>query len=804
MKYSECRSLLMSEFDISKSRANEVLSYLDKQTTDLKTNAEIKNVESALFAAGKKRASVKRLDALYNKKKMLLTQQKFATTWQRVDKFLTDNPKASATNALKAEIFGLPGLKSGENSLDLHLKVAKKIHLNNIFKSFKDSGLSVKILNDPTVSRNTTKILLGELIDDKASTTAASILKRELKALHEEQLKVGLNVGYIENYIPQKWLPERMARHTSKEFIRDVMEVSTFNFEGNPDIPKILQKMYNDIIRGYSLDDIDPSKGFGKANKAGSSYEFNRKIHIDNPDDWIAIAEKYGDPNPIKSIFNYIHNRSRMVALVDRLGFTPEETLAKVVKSIAITHPKRKKVSELVNSLDGSGRSFDRKSYGWDQVGSWYDSATNALHIPQNPGSFIYKLYRTTKMIQNLSKLGSATVASLNDIFIGAQQSIYRGTPLITAWGESIHKTLMPKGVDVATNRKVAEYVGIYGDSMSADIVNRWDPIDSGSMSGIDFNSIESTFFKMTGLTWWTDHMRSNFATILSHDVAEMVTGGGFANVRPEFVRTLSNYDISGREFDLLNHCLRTDTKGRNFIDLEGLNNPEIKTKFYKFFINETENGILAPQAAEMYYTSMGFQAGSAWGMISRLVMQFKTYPISYHRRMIMPAVRQIQEGNIYGGVTSISSLLMATLAGGALSSWAWDVVNNRTPRAITPTTVGQFFIKGGGGGLLVDFLAQDYSRPWKNPWSTLLGPTVSDSVGFIEGVSGAVRGDPPGGRKMLRAAKGLVPGNNIWYLRGALEYLLMVDMYEALEPGYMRKMKKSMDKRGQELLFID
>jgi hypothetical protein len=46
-----------------------------------------------------------------------------------------------------------------------------------------------------------------------------------------------------------------------------------------------------------------------------------------------------------------------------------------------------------------------------------------------------------------------------------------------------------------------------------------------------------------------------------------------------------------------------------------------------------------------------------------------------------------------------------------------------------------------------------------------------------------------------LRFARGNTPFMNLWYLRGAVDHLVLHDLQESVSPGYLRKMRKRAQK---------
>ena len=45
-------------------------------------------------------------------------------------------------------------------------------------------------------------------------------------------------------------------------------------------------------------------------------------------------------------------------------------------------------------------------------------------------------------------------------------------------------------------------------------------------------------------------------------------------------------------------------------------------------------------------------------------------------------------------------------------------------------------------------------------------------------------------GAKLLNIAKGYIPGQNLWYLKAAIDHIIFQNAQEALSPGYLANMR--------------
>ena len=53
-----------------------------------------------------------------------------------------------------------------------------------------------------------------------------------------------------------------------------------------------------------------------------------------------------------------------------------------------------------------------------------------------------------------------------------------------------------------------------------------------------------------------------------------------------------------------------------------------------------------------------------------------------------------------------------------------------------------------------------------------------------------------------LRFAINNVPGNNLWYARSAFDYLIGYQLFEWINPGYFKRMKRRVERENKQTFF--
>jgi hypothetical protein len=145
------------------------------------------------------------------------------------------------------------------------------------------------------------------------------------------------------------------------------------------------------------------------------------------------------------------------------------------------------------------------------------------------------------------------------------------------------------------------------------------------------------------------------------------------------------------------------------------------------------------------------------------------------------------------------ASLMVGMTVLGALTMQLKDLVSGKDPRDMTTGKAwAAAAAQGGGLGIYGDMLYTGLggnSRGGQANWTNLAGPvasTAGDLLNVTLGNAGqAIQGkDTKAGAELLRFAKQNTPLINLWYLRSAIDHMVMHDMQENLSPGYLSHMR--------------
>jgi hypothetical protein len=134
----------------------------------------------------------------------------------------------------------------------------------------------------------------------------------------------------------------------------------------------------------------------------------------------------------------------------------------------------------------------------------------------------------------------------------------------------------------------------------------------------------------------------------------------------------------------------------------------------------------------------------------------------------------------------------------------AKDLIKGKKPRPIdTPEqlakVMGAAMAQGGAMGIYGDFLFGQTSRFGGGVLETAAGPTLGKANDAYRLFQDLKSGDANAANTLKFAIQN-TPYANLFYTRMALDYLVLHEISEAMNPGYLRRMERRVEQEtGQE-----
>jgi hypothetical protein len=232
----------------------------------------------------------------------------------------------------------------------------------------------------------------------------------------------------------------------------------------------------------------------------------------------------------------------------------------------------------------------------------------------------------------------------------------------------------------------------------------------------------------------------------------------------------------------------------------------DIADSLRQTIIDRAETAVLEGDKKSKGFILQGTQAGTTVGEVWRFMAQFKSFSVLYGQRVLSREIYgrgydtfgdYLKNGK--GDMLGLAQLMLwMTLFGyGALT--AKDALKGKEPRdPLSKKTWAEAFIQGGGAGIYGDFIANEQTRYGNSLVASVAGVTASGVEDIFNIKTAIQQGDDPRA-KMVKFAVSNTPFANLFYTKPVLDYLITHRVQEALDPGFLRRQERRVEKEGQE-----
>lgn len=651
----------------------------------------------------------------------------------------------------------------------------------------------------------------------------AKVIRKWQEVARVDANKAGAWVGKLPGYIVRQshdmWEIRRAGFEAWKAEILPKLDLQRMAVDVD-DVDEYLREVYTGLATGQHLKSTPSEKAGafkGPANLAKKVSQ-DRVLHFKDADAWFDYNAKFGAKNLRESLFDGLMRAAESTGLMRRLGTNPganfDAIVADLSKGLRSDPEKLAKFSGSIGSAEAPGAVRNRLL-----------QVDGSLRIPVN--QMLARASSAFRSIETMSRLGGAVISSFSDIPVYASEMRYQGRGFLSGMAEAFRAVLggKPKG----EQREILSSLGVTFDSMVGDIT-RYGAHDDAAPGRLA--RATQMFFKLNLQQWWTDSLLGAAALSMSHDLGQQL-GKAHAELRPELQRVLGLYGITERDWRALNtttarvaedgrayltpeHALQIRDDAvpvkptKNITKARNAYRTELEGKLRAFYTDRTRTAVLHPDAETTALMRQGTRAGTVSGEAARFIGQFKSFSISYLQKIIGREVygrgadtlgEALRNG--HGEMTGLANIVLWSTAFGYAAMTTKDLIKGRNPRDTKdPKTWAAAMTQGGGLGIYGDFLFGEANRFGGGLLSTVAGPaagTVNDVFDLYQRVKS---GDDVAAQA-FRVGINNTPFVNLFYTRTALDYLLLYRIQEALNPGYLRRMQRRVERENKQTFWL-
>lgn len=845
--------------------AEEIIQVLNERLAKRVENAA-EGEELEIFGLAKEIAKQARINAVMQKRNRLLNAKAYADTMRFVK--ASDDP-AEALSAIMVGSYKF--MQGGQNSVDARqqaimtkyagelVAALRKEKLDVLFKSGELDEKIYEAMFDPDTFN-------VEQAGGPEAKRIAEIIQITQKRLMKRKNGLGAMIGELKNYVVRQTHDPILLRdgaRTDEQFkqarakwvaymMQDgVLDAKTFENkpptkDGKPYSQEdFLGDMWDNLVSGNHQkvsalrgDDgkVDSLESFtGPANLAKKLSQ-SRVIHFKSGKAAYEYSKTYSRQSLSESVINGVTHDAQAIGLMEVFGTNPEAMFNRIINDL-------QKDASMVG-VDKVRRRQGRLNNQFREI----DGSTRArgAGLPVAFGADFAGIAAGWRMLQNMAKLGMATISSFSDIatkahFINTRTE--RG--IFGSYAEAFSDIF--RGYNSDEQKELAYLLSVGVESFLGDVHARFGANDSGPGA---IAKAHQMFFRINGMNWWNNAQKVGLARMMSADLARYA-GKSFNEIGDRTRLNLERYGITEADWNVMRSMEMKAVDGRDYITPSGIDTvadsvieaaalakinatrkrplkkttatmiqkyrDDLSTKISTYLTDSADTAIPTPGAKERAFMNQGTARGTIAGEALRAIGQLKGFPIT----MVMKGMSgqyQVSKqlgGGTKSGIYGLAQMMVGTTMMGYLSLTLKDILKGKEPleafsveEGLNAEVLTKAFVQGGGAGIYGDFLFGEYNKYGQTLTQNLLGPTFGsiDDIARIYGnvLEAAQTGETDAlVKNATRFAVSNTPGLNLFYTKTALDYLFIYGLMEKTNPGYLRRMERRMEKDMEQEFYF-
>lgn len=704
----------------------------------------------------------------------------------------------------------------------------------------------VRMLRDDSMSRQISEALwsLGRADDGPAWTgppeamAAAKVIHKWQEVARLDENAAGAWISRLPGYIcRQSHDPARMRKageEAWKEFIEprlDWSRTADGALEGadREAVDNFLHEVYTGLVTGLHHKFTSPANPLTSPSTTGSTAakaSHERVLHFSSGGGWFDYNSRFGKGTLAEALVAGLARSANDTALMRVFGPSPQANLQNLIGEVNAAFRSR-----------GDYAAIDRGRALGRRLGNQMKELDGSLNIEGNPT--LAAVGRCVRAVESMARLGSCLISGFSDIPLFAQEMKYQGRSWFRSMGEGL--ALFAKGRGSLEERRILSQCGVFFDSMTGNLISRF----SGQELPGKMTSLMNVFFRVNGMSFWTDAWKKSACLMMAHDLAGLADQT-FDRLPAARRRMLSLYKIDAEIWDMLRASPMSAADGRSYLTPEAaaaiprsrleaymtgrgmlasaerveVFREELADRLRACFRDRVQYAVLEPDARTAAVIHQGQAAGTVTGEALRFVMQFKSFPVVFLQRALGREIYGRGAESALAGVAGslvphggelggLAGMILATTAFGYLSMTCKAMLAGKTARDFTesPEQFGKTFlaalVQGGGMGLYGDFLFGEKSRMGDDFLSSLAGPALGSASSLVS-LYKSMRDGEDVRATAFRTFWSHIPGNNLFWTRTALDHLLLHSMYEWMNPGYLRRLRRRVERETNQEFWCE
>lgn len=666
----------------------------------------------------------------------------------------------------------------------------------------------------------------------RQSIAAAQIISKWQESARIDENRAGAWIRKEPGYIVRQSHDIMKIRASGFDAWRNAIlpRLDERTFDGVSDRDQFMRSIYNGLASGVHLTSEKPDwmNGFkGSANAAKRASQ-ERVLHFKDGVSWHEYNQQFGTGSLREAVFGGLNSAARNTGMMRVLGTNPENMFKYLTDAIADDVSKSGNPAALADYMT-KVRRINR---------TVMPQVDGSLNIPGSVGWA--NASANVRGWLRMSQLGGAVISSFNDVPISATEMRYQGQNFMQAVLGAMKGRFTR--YTSAEQKEILSSIGVYSDAMTQEIIRRISGDDS--LTG-KMGRAQQLFFKYNLMNFWTESGRNSNAMMITNWLAQNADQA-HSRLPEDLRRVLDLHGIGDREWEIFRHMDMADSEGRKFMTTSGIRGvpddvisdyvqskglkpteraisdarDQLEGQLRGYILDRLNIAMSEPGDRTQAFMKMGTVPGTVAGEAIRFAGQYKSFTASFMQNVLGREV--FGRGYTPAGLgesktTSMTNALMRNGNGafiGAANLFVWAtlfgytsmqaklMLKGQTPRPADAKTFLAAAAQGGGLGILGDFMFGEVNRMGAGPVTSLMGPAASNADSIITLLQSSTRGDSDLG-DWYRTALDNTPFLNVFWLRTAMNGLILNRIQDALDPGSLERYQRRVEReQGNEFLI--
>lgn len=817
--------------ELNEEEMVELVGDLQARIKQLQATDGMLGLEDAALRAADEMGNEVKLAAAIEKRNALLNARRRAELVGYIRSTWSDRPDLG----LESFLVGTNVARAGaRRSVAAEQKQLSQAYIAGFLNDIEKEGLLPFLTRgdlDQDIADALWRIGMDKPLDglSKEAVAIAKVMQKYQETARIDANRAGAFIRKLPGYVVrQSHDPYKIQRAGFKQWRDEILPLlHERTFEAGSDVDGFLLATYNGLVSGVHLKvSTGQPNGFKGPRNLAKKVSAERVLHFKDGVAWNQYNKVYGTGSLREAFLGGLDRSGDSTGMMRRLGTNPESNWNAALDELQL---------DLKNDPEGL-RKFQQDRNGLLKTRFSEIDGTSRMAV-NHVGARVASNLRAW---QSMAKLGGAVISAVTDLPVAASEMRYQGKGMLSSMGTLIGG--MIQGRKPAEQREILSTLGVFFDSVRGEVVSKFSADDTlgGKMS-----RAQQLFFKLNGLTWWTDTMRSTAALMMSHHLAYN-RSLDWDKMNSDLQRTLELFDIDAGKWDILRSTPAKEADGREYMTTQGIDSipeealagyltskgrtvndaaiselrEELRGSLRSYITDRASYAVIEPDARTRAIMRRGTQPGTVAGELLRFVGQFKAFPVAVLQKSIgrelygrgykpsaygagvgRELMQSMRSGN--GEKLGVAQLMLWTTLFGYGAMSLKDIIKGREPRpADDPKTWVAAMLQGGALGLYGDFLFGEANRFGGGLTQSLSGPTL----GLIDGgydLFARMRDGDDAAAASFRFAIQNTPFANLFYTRTAMDYLFLHSVQEALNPGALRRMERRIEKENAQQFLL-